>query len=220
MLIFKFLQKTVFITVFFCALICHTGCKSITDDDIISKATVLSKYVVKFRIKSTCEVNNYYKNAQTIFFPLLMLNPDGSLSDNYMQIPSQNQDYLTFSSNNNINSSIKGIAEKFCERFDFNNDPLLFSLPLDLDESYFIRFYYNVDISPSAYNSVYIKSSIEYVNPKKGLHLPTSNWVGEAHFAFAKDIVKQTYLDIALKKLFKYAFKNVSDSGTFHILDM
>ena len=75
-------------------------------------------------------------------------------------------------------------------------------------------------VQPIAYNSVYLKSSIEYINPEKGSDVPESVWTGEAYFAFDKSIVKATFLNVAIQKVFEYAFKNFSNNGTFHILDM
>lgn len=184
------------------------------------KPVLLSKYTVNFSITTECKITEYYKNAQTIFFPLLMLNSDGSLLNNYEQSYSTNNDYLIFSSKDNINTSIQSAANKFSTKFDFNESPYLFTLPIDLKESYFIRFYYHVNSEPIAYNSVYLKSSIEYINPEAGHQVPVNVWTGEAHFAFDKSIVKATFLDVAIQKVFEYAFRNHSDNGRFHILDM
>jgi hypothetical protein len=211
----------VFYTVFFCALIIHTGCKTVsTNSDIKPEPTLLSKYAVNFDITTECKVTQYHKNAQTIFFPLLMLNSDGSLLNNYEQSYSTNNDYLIFSSKDNINTSIQLAANKFSKKFDFNESPYLFSLPINLKESYFIRFYYHVNSEPNAYNSVYLKSSIEYINPEEGSQVPVSVWTGEALFAFDKSIIKATFLDVAIQKVFEYAFRNHRDYGRFHILDM
>ena len=210
-----------FYTVFFCALIIHTGCKTVsTNSDIKPEPTLLSKYAVNFDITTECKVTQYHKNAQTIFFPLLMLNSDGSLLNNYEQSYSTNNDYLIFSSKDNINTSIQLAANKFSKKFDFNESPYLFSLPINLKESYFIRFYYHVNSEPNAYNSVYLKRSIEYINPEEGSQVPVSVWTGEAHFAFDKSIIKATFLDVAIQKVFEYAFRNHRDYGRFHILDM
>ena len=112
--------------------------------EIKSEPTLLSKYAVNFSIMTECKVTEYHKNAQTIFFPLLMLNSDGSLLNNYEQSYSSNNDYLIFSSKDSINTSIQSAANKFSTKFDFNESPYLFLLPIDLKESYFIRFYYYV----------------------------------------------------------------------------
>jgi hypothetical protein len=199
----------------------YTGCKTVsTKESIKIVPSLLSKYAVKFSITTECKVAEYYKNAQTIFFPLLMLNSDGSLLNNYEQSYSSNNDYLIFSSKDSINTTIQSAANKFSTKFDFNESPYLFLLPIDLKESYFIRFYYYVNSEPIAYNSVYLKSSIEYIDPEKGSHVPESVWTGEAYFAFDKSIVKATFLNVAIQKVFEYAFKNFSYNGTFHILDM
>ena len=164
-----------FYTVFFCALILHTGCKTVGNKlEIKSEPTLLSKYAVNFSITTECKVTKYHKNAQTIFFPLLMLNSDGSLLNNYEQSYSSNNDYLIFSSKDSINTSIQSAANKFSTKFDFNESPYIFLLPINLKESYFIRFYYYVNSEPIAYNSVYLKSSIEYINPEKGSGVPKS----------------------------------------------
>lgn len=213
--------KTVFYTVFFCALILHTGCKTVGNKlEIKSEPTLLSKYAVNFSITTECKVTEYHKNAHPIFFPLLMLNSDGSLLNNYEQSYSSNNDYLIFSSKDNITNSIQSAANKFSTKFDFNKSPYVFLLPVDLKESYLIRFYYYVNSKPIAYNSVYLKSSIEYINPENGLQVPVSVWTGEAHFAFDKSIVKATFLDVAIRKVFEYAFRNYRNHGRFHILDM
>lgn len=165
-------------------------------------------------------INQYDKDAQTIFFPLLKLNSDGSLYSNYEQLDSLSEDYLTFKSNHNIKNTILAISDQFCSKFDFYLEPLLFTLPRDLKKSYLIRFYYYVNSDLESYNSVYIKSSIEYIDPEGSSQLPINVWTGEANLVFDKNIVKGTFLDVAFKKVFKYAFENFSDNGKFHILDI
>ena len=186
----------------------------------LSTPVLLSKYSVNFSITAECKVNEYYKNAQTIFFPLLRLNSDGSLLNNYVQSYSNDKNYLIFSSKDNINNSIQHAANKFSSKFDFTKTPSLFTVPIELEESYLIRFYYYLNSEPFDYNSVYLKSSIEYINPNSGLQQPNSVWTGEAYFAFDKSIAKASFLDVAIRKIFEYAFMDYKDNGTFHILDM
>ena len=221
MLILKLLQKTVLCTVFFYALILQSGCKSLSSEEDANESRLLSsKFIVKFSIITECLVNQYRKDAQIIFFPLLKLNSDGSLLSNYKQLDSLSEDYFTFSSNDNINNTILAISDQFCSKFDFYEEPLLFTLPRDLKKSYLVRFYYYVNSDLESYNSVYIKSSIEYIDPEGSSQLPINVWTGEGNFAFDKSIVKGTFLDVAFKKVFEYAFKNSSDNGKFHLLDM
>ena len=221
MLSLRIFTKTVCYTVFFCVLNLQLGCKTVNIEDSIKPGlTLLSKFMVSYKINTQCKVTKYYKNAQTIFFPLLRLNSDGSLLNNYEQSYSSNNANLIFSSKDNIDHSIQFVAEEFSTKFDFNKAPLLFLLPVDLKESYFVRFYYYINTDPIAYNTVYFKSSIEYINPEKGSNLPESVWTGEAHFAFDKSVVKATFLNVAIQRLFKYAFKNHSENGSFHILNM
>lgn len=221
MIILKLLQKTVLCTVFFYALITHLGCKSLSSEEGAEKSSLLlNKYIVRFSINTECLVNQYYKDAQTIFFPLLKLNSDGSLFSNYEQTYSSNHKYLKFSSNDNIKNTILSISDQFCSKFNFYEEPLLFKLPIDLKKSYLVRFYYYVNSDLESYNSVYVKSSIEFIDPEGSSQLPINVWTGEANFAFDKSIVKGTFLDVAFKKVFEYAFKNSSDNGKFHLLDM
>ena len=210
-----------FCTVFFCALIINNGCKTVdTDEGIKKERSLVSKYIVGYSIKSERTADEYHKDAQTIFFPILELNSDGNLLSNYEQLYTESNNYLVFSSKDNLNTAILAAANLFCSKFDFNEPPLLNTLPVDLKKSYFIRFYYYVDYNSIEFNSVYVRSSIEYINPKDGTNTPVSAWKGEAFFSFDKSIVKATFLDVAVKKVFEYAFDNYSYNGKFHILDM
>lgn len=187
---------------------------------IKTKATLLNKYIVNFDIKTQCHVSKYYKDTQTIFFPILRLNSDGSLLHNYNQSMSSKRDLLMFTSDYNIDRSIRYIANQFCQSFKFSKSPKLYQLPIDLKKAYLVRFYYYINNDRANFNTVYLKSSIEYLDINNESQLPANIWMGEAFLSFDKSIDKETSLDVAIKQIMKYAFKNHRNDGSFHILDM
>lgn len=208
-------------TVFFCVCLLFNGCKTTEPDmPIKTKASLLNKYIVNFNIKTQCHVSEYYKDTQTIFFPILRLNPDGSLLHNYNQSMSSNRDLLMFSSNDNIDKSIRYVANQFYQTFQLSKSPKLYQLPVDLKKAYLVRFYYYINNARVDFNSVYLKSSIEYLDINDESQLPINIWMGEAFFSFDKSIDKETSLDIAIKHVMKYAFKNHRNDGSFHILNL
>lgn len=221
MLKYKSFQKTVLSTVFFYALLINPSCGTVNSENESSLETkVVSKYIVDFSINTKCYINNYYKSAQPIFFPLLSLNKDGSLVDNYVQNNSEKMGYVLFSSTTNFYTSTKKVADEFAKKYKFNHEPLIYNLPLDDKSYYFIRFYYYMNSDSLDHNSLYFKSSIEYFDPKGESKSPKNVWVGEGYFGFDKSIREKTSLNAAIIKVFNHAFNNYTLKGKFNLLDM
>ena len=212
--------KTVFITVFFYAITLNIGCKSTGRAEDTYQKFSYSKYTVNYTIDCKSSVTKYHKDADIIFFPLLLLNSKGLIIDDYEQELCQRGEYLNISSKFDIDNSIKSADKIFRTNFTFENNSLYYKIPLNLKKSYFIRFYHNIADLGNGRNSLYLKCSIEFLDPSDGNTLPASVWIGEGYFGFNENIKRDTIMNVAIDRIFEHSFINYSNDGLLNLLDM
>lgn len=215
--------KTVFNTVFFCLSISVLfSCKSVEDSTYYDKSISLrSKYEVRYKIDTESYTNEYYRGANTLFFPILELKQDGTLENNYLQKAAVNEDFWLIYSFENLPISMGSVAENFCENLNFSKKPYICKMPFDIStrSSYFIKFYYYNDNTKMDMDFLYLKMIIEWFDLKGKNGATELVWIGEGNFAYDKKISLETLLERGMNTLIKYSFINANENGTIYLLN-
>ena len=217
----KFIQKTVYFTVFFFIFLISSGTQGgehVFKENFITKRS--SKYIVDYVLNCESKSEHYFRSLKAVFFPSLMLNSYGSLISDYDKVLSNDQKTLIFRAKYNVNKTIGQIAQQMCNNLGFSNEPLIFELPLQIDRAYFVRLYFFEKINNSNSNYLYIKSSIEYYDAQAKLKSPLSVWFGEAQCLYSNEINRSTVLDQGIKEILGHAFKNFKGKTSVHLLDI